>query len=124
MADYVVITAKTVKAWSTCTANNYGLADEIANYKKQGYVLVSNSFNNNKYQADNNNNVFYVHFIHGTKKVSRNDDVNMTVHYVMDDDSKAPSDNKQTASFTENGTQDLVTKKTTWTPADSAGYIL
>ncbi|MGN8863634.1 mucin-binding protein, partial [Lactobacillus amylovorus] len=93
--------------------------DEIANYKKQGYVLVSNSFNNNKYQADNSKNVFYVHFIHGTKKVSRNDDVNMTVHYVMDDDSKAPSDNKQTVNFTENGTQDLVTQKITWTPADS-----
>ncbi|MGN8865185.1 mucin-binding protein, partial [Lactobacillus amylovorus] len=93
--------------------------DEIANYKKQGYVLVSNSFDNNKYQADNNNNVFYVHFIHGTKKVNRNDDVNMTVHYVMDDDSKAPSDNKQTVNFTENGIQDLVTQKITWTPADS-----
>ena len=93
--------------------------DEIANYKKQGYVLVSNSFNNNKYQADNSKNVFYVHFIHGTKKVSRNDDVNMTVHYVMDDGSVAPSDSKQTVNFTENGIQDLVTQKITWTPADS-----
>ena len=94
-------------------------SDEIANYKKQGYVLVSNSFDNNKYQADDNNNVFYVHFIHGTKKVSRNDDVNMTVHYVMDDNSVAPSDSKQTVSFTEDGIQDLVTKHITWTPADS-----
>ena len=94
-------------------------ADEIANYKKQGYVLVSNSFDNNKYQADDNNNVFYVHLKHDTKKVSRNDDVNMTVHYVMDDDSVAPSDNKQTVSFTEDGIQDLVTQKITWTPADS-----
>ncbi|MGE9933350.1 mucin-binding protein [Lactobacillus johnsonii] len=93
--------------------------DEIASYEKQGYVLVSNSFDNNKYQANNNNNVFYVHFIHGTKKVSRNDDVNMTVHYVMDDNSEAPSDSKQTVNFTENGIQDLVTQKITWTPADS-----
>ncbi|MGO5298514.1 mucin-binding protein [Lactobacillus amylovorus] len=94
-------------------------AAKIASYEKQGYVLVSNSFNNNKYQADDNNNVFYVHLKHGTKKVSRNDDVNMTVHYVMDDDSKAPSDNKQTVNFTEDGIQDLVTQKITWTPADS-----
>ena len=94
-------------------------SDEIENYKKQGYVLVSNSFNNNKYQADNNNNVFYVHLRHDTKKVSRNDDVNMTVHYVMDDNSAAPNDNKQTVNFTENGLQDLVTQKITWTPADS-----
>ncbi|NME21084.1 YSIRK-type signal peptide-containing protein, partial [Lactobacillus johnsonii] len=36
-------------------------AAKIASYEKQGYVLVSNSFDNNKYQADDNNNVFYVH---------------------------------------------------------------
>ena len=94
-------------------------SDEIANYKKQGYKLVSNDFNDNKYQADDSKNVFYVHFVHDTKKVSRNDDVNMTVHYVMDDNSEAPSDNKQTVSFTENGIQDLVTKHIDWTPADS-----
>ena len=40
--------------------------DEIANYKKQGYVFVSNSFDNNKYQADNGSNIFYVHLKHGT----------------------------------------------------------
>ena len=93
--------------------------DEIANYEKQGYKLVSNDFNSNKYQADNNNNVFHVHFVHDTKKVSRNDDVTMTVHYVMDDGSQAPNDNKQTVSFTENGIQDNVTGNITWTPAES-----
>ena len=92
---------------------------EIANYEKQGYKLVSNDFNSNKYQADNSKNVFHVHFVHDTKKVSRNDDVNMTVHYVMDDNSEAPSDSKQTVNFTENGIQDLVTQTITWTPADS-----
>ncbi|MGZ7887259.1 mucin-binding protein [Lactobacillus crispatus] len=96
--------------------------DEIANYKKQGYKLVSNDFNDNKYQADNNKNVFYVHFVHDTKKVSRNDDINMTVHYVMDDGSVAPSDSKQTVNFTENGIQDLVTQKITWTPAVSQTF--
>ena len=95
---------------------------EIANYKKQGYKLVSNDFNDNKYQADDSKNVFYVHFAHDTKKVSRNDDVNMTVHYVMDDGSEAPSDSKQTVSFTENGIQDLVTKKIDWTPAVSQTF--
>ena len=93
--------------------------DEIAKYEKQGYKLVSNDFNSNKYQADNSKNVFHVHFVHDTKKVSRNDDVNMTVHYVMDDGSEAPSDSKQTVNFTENGIQDLVTQTITWTPADS-----
>ena len=96
--------------------------DEIANYKKQGYVFVSNTFDNNKYQADNGSNIFYVHLKHGTKNVSRTDDVNMTVHYVMDDDSEAPSDNKQTVNFTENGIQDLVTKHIDWTPAESQTF--
>ena len=93
--------------------------DEIENYKKQGYVLVSNTFNDNKYQADDSKNVFYVHLKHGTKNVRRNDDVKMTIHYVMDDNSEAPSDNKQTLNFIENGIQDLVTKHIDWTPAVS-----
>ena len=53
---------------------------------------------------------------------SRSDDVNMTVHYVMDDGSKASSDSKQTASFTESGIQDSVTGKITWTPATSQTF--
>ncbi|WP_420889355.1 mucin-binding protein, partial [Lactobacillus gallinarum] len=75
-----------------------------------------------KYQNDNKSNSFEVHLKHGTENVSRKDDVNMTVHYVMDDNSEAPSDNKQTLSFTENGTQDLVTKDITWTPAGSQTF--
>ena len=94
-------------------------AEVIKGLEEKGYKLVSNDFNSNKYQADNSKNVFHVHFIHDTKKVSRNDDVNMTVHYVMDDGSEAPSDSKQTVSFTENGIQDLVTQTITWTSADS-----
>ncbi|MGN8863976.1 mucin-binding protein, partial [Lactobacillus amylovorus] len=96
--------------------------DEIANYKKQGYVLVSNSFDNNKYQADNNNNVFYVHFIHGTKKVNREHSASFTVHYIYKDGGQAKPDHEQTLSFTENGIQDLVTQKITWTPADSQKF--
>ena len=45
-------------------------SDEIANYKKKGYVLVSNDFNGNKYQADNSKNVFHVHLKHGTVTVT------------------------------------------------------
>ena len=95
---------------------------EIVNYKKQGYVLVSNNFDNQKYQADNKSNSFEVHLKHGTGESSRKGDVNMTVHYVMDDGSEAPSDNKQTASFTESGTKDNVTGNITWTPADSQTF--
>ena len=94
-------------------------AEVIKGLEEKGYKLVSNDFNSNKYQADNSNNVFYVHLKHGTSESSRKDDVNMTVHYVMDDGSKAPSDSTQTVSFTENGIKDNVTGNITWTPATS-----
>src|SRR5699024_10379143 len=60
-----------------------------------------------------------VHLKHGTSESSRKDDVNMTVHYVMDDGSKAPSDSKQTVSFTESGIKDNVTGNITWMPVAS-----
>ena len=94
-------------------------AEVIKGLEEKGYKLVSNDFNSNKYQADNSNNVFYVHLKHGTSESSRKDDVNMTVHYVMDDGSKAPSDNKQTVSFTESGIKDNVTGNITWLPVAS-----
>ena len=94
-------------------------AEVIKGLEEKGYKLVSNDFNSNKYQADNSNNVFYVHLKHGTSESSRKDDVNMTVHYVMDDGSKAPSDSKQTVSFTESGIKDNVTGNITWMPVAS-----
>ena len=96
--------------------------DEIANYKKQGYTLVSNDFNDNKYQADKSKNVFHVHFVHGTKKVSRDHSASFTVHYIYKDGRQAKPDHEQALSFTENGIQDLVTQKITWTPADSQKF--
>ena len=66
--------------------------------------------------------IIYDHIKDGTENVTGNDDVNMTVHYVMDDNSEAPSDNKQTLSFTENGIQDLVTKHIDWTTANSQTF--
>ena len=96
--------------------------DEIVKYEKQGYKLVSNDFNSNKYQADNNKNVFHVHFVHDTKKVSRDHSASFTVHYIYKDGKQAKPDHKQTLSFTEDGSQDLVTQKITWTPADSQKF--
>ena len=63
--------------------------------------------------------IIYDHIKDGTENVTGNDDVNMTVHYVMDDGSNAPSDSKQTVNFTETGVKDKVTGKIAWTPADS-----
>ncbi|OUP16182.1 hypothetical protein B5F30_04300 [Lactobacillus johnsonii] len=97
-------------------------AEVIKGLEEKGYKLVSNDFNNNKYQADNSNNVFYVHFVHDTKKVSQEHSASFTVHYIYKDGKQAKPDHEQTLSFTENGIQDLVTQKITWTPADSQKF--
>ena len=97
-------------------------AEVIKGLEEKGYKLVSNDFNSNKYQADNSNNVFYVHFVHGTKKASRDHSASFTVHYIYKDGRQAKPDHEQTLSFTENGIQDLITQKITWTPADSQKF--
>ena len=88
--------------------------NQIKDYEQQGYVLKSNSFSNQAYQADNAKNVFEVHLIHGTKNVQRNDTINETVQYQMEDGTKAPVTNSQSTSFTQDGVQDLVTNNIDW----------
>ncbi|WP_285025408.1 mucin-binding protein, partial [Lactobacillus johnsonii] len=92
-------------------------AEVIKGLEEKGYKLVSNDFNNNKYQADNSNNVFYVHFVHDTKKVSQEHSASFTVHYIYKDGKQAKPDHEQTISFTENGVKDKVTGKIAWDEA-------
>ena len=113
--------------------------NEIANYEKQGYVLVSNSFNNQMYDANDSNNVFYVHLKHdivpvtpdnpghpdapinpndpdgpkwpaGTDKDSLTKTGTQTIHYVGAGD-KTPADNTQTYTFIKSMVIDKVTGK-------------
>ena len=114
-------------------------AEVIKGLEEKGYKLVSNDFNSNKYQADNSNNVFYVHLKHGTTTVTPDnpghpgepvdpknpegpkypngtelDQVKrtgtQTIHYVGAGD-KTPADNKQTFIFTREITFDNVTRE-------------
>ena len=101
---------------------NRDVNDEISQFEGQGYKLVSTNFNNNKYQSDNANNQFEVHFIHGTKNVSRDHNVIQTIHYVLADGTKAFDDNVQTLKFTQPGVQDLVTGKIEWTSIPSQTF--
>ena len=98
-------------------------AEVIKDLEGKGYVLVSNNFKpDSKYQANDNSNVFEVHLKHGTKKVSQENSASFTVHYIYKDGKQAKPDHEQTLSFTEDGIQDLVTKKITWTTADSQKF--
>ena len=88
--------------------------NQIKAFENQGYVLKSNSFKGQSYQADNNSNVFEVHLVHGTKNVQRTQKITETVNYQMDDGSKAPAANTQSVDFTQDGVQDLVTNNIDW----------
>ena len=93
------------------TPNVSSIIDDLV---KKGYVLVSNDFDGQKYDADNNQNIFDVHLKHGTLDVIRSKDVTETIHYVYDNNSKAHDDYVATKKFENHGVKDLVTGNTTW----------
>lgn len=90
------------------------VSDVITEYTKKGYVLVSNEFDNQKYAADDKQNVFVVHLKHGTVDVTRSKAVTETIHYIYDNDSKAHDDYVATKQFVNHGTKDLVTGNIVW----------
>ena len=96
--------------------------NQIKAFENQGYVLKSNSFNGQKYQADNDKNVFEVHLVHGTKNVQRTQKITETINYQMDDGSQALSTNTQSVNFTQNGVQDLVTNNIDWKATESQQF--
>ncbi|MCC4410644.1 YSIRK-type signal peptide-containing protein, partial [Limosilactobacillus reuteri] len=102
---------------------NYSTADSIADYEKQGYVLVNDGFSGNPVfdNVDGNEQIFKVTFRHGRipvgpdtpdkhgvdpNEVAKN--VKETVHYVGAGD-KTPADNVQTSKWTRTVTVDAVT---------------
>ena len=95
----------------------------IQKFEGQGYKVKSNSFNGQKYQADNSQNEFEVHFTHGTQNVSRTNKVTETVKYQFADGRQAQKDHVQTANFTQHGVQDLVTKTIVWAPSDPQTFV-
>lgn len=86
----------------------------IDGFTKKGYVLVSNDFNGQKYDSDNDKNIFAVHLKHGTLDTSRSKSISETIHYVYDDGTKAHDDYVVTKTFTNHGVKDLVTGEVTW----------
>ena len=91
--------------------------DQIKQFENQGYKLVSNNFNGQKYQADDSNNVFEVHLTHQHQAVSEPDTVTETVKYQYADGTQAAKDSTQSAEFTRTGDKDLVTGAIVWMPS-------
>ena len=100
---------------------DYSTADEIANYEKQGYELVSDDFSNRAkiFNADENKNKFTVHLKHKIETTTVSQDGNQVIHYVYADGSKAANDNEQTTTFVKTTKTDAVNGKvieSSWAP--------
>ncbi len=100
---------------------DYSTADEIANYEKQGYELVSDDFSNGAkiFNADENKNKFIVHLKHKIETMTVSQDGNQVIHYVYVDGSKAANDNEQTTTFVKTTKTDAVNGKvieSSWAP--------
>ncbi|GAA2860399.1 mucin-binding protein [Lactobacillus intestinalis] len=100
---------------------DYSTTDEIANYEKQGYELVSDDFSNGAkiFNADENKNKFTVHLKHKIETTTVSQDGNQVIHYVYADGSKAANDNEQTITFVKTTKTDAVNGKvieSSWAP--------
>lgn len=95
----------------------HDVASQVKSYEKAGYKRVSNNFDGNKFDSDNDKNVFEVHFVHATQEVTRDIKAGtLTVHYVEAKTGKTlHEDTKLTGQpVTQHGVKDLVTKVTSW----------
>ncbi|MBD5430262.1 YSIRK-type signal peptide-containing protein, partial [Lactobacillus sp.] len=118
---------------------DYTTQDKIQNYENEGYVLVSNDFNDGNETFQENGNNFEVHLKHGTAPVGPNDphdpdtpvnpddprdpddqpkwpskdtyteQYTSTLHYQYADGTTAAPDNTQTSTWTRTLTIDKVT---------------
>ena len=96
----------------------HNVNDQINKFKQAHYKLVSNNFAGQKYQADNDKNVYEVHLTHERQNVHATDAVTETVKFQYTNGSQAQPTKTQTVNFGRDGIKDLVTGTTAWMPVD------
>ena len=99
----------------------YSTEDTIKKLEAAGYVFVSSDYPSDAaYDTDDSTDqIFTVVLKHGQATVSRDQKVTQNVVYEVPAGFETPSSVSETVSFTQTGTQDLVTKEITWVPVDS-----
>ena len=97
---------------------SHNVNDQINKFKQAHYKIVSNNFAGQKYQADNDKNVYEVHLTHERQNVHATDAVTETVKFQYADGSQAQPTKTQTVNFGRDGIKDLVTGTTAWMPVD------
>ncbi|MHC6247830.1 mucin-binding protein [Lactobacillus delbrueckii] len=99
---------------------NYSTAETIQKLVNAGYVFVSSNYPDDAtYDTDDNTDQIYTVVLkHGQKAVSHDQNVKRTVVYEVPAGFDTPESVEETLSFTQTGTQDLVTGEITWNPVD------
>lgn len=111
-------TAETLKS-DTLTGNletvsPYRTQETLDHYLAAGYILVSDDYPVDGATFTADEQTFTVHLKHGTKTVDQAKAVTRTIHYRYADGTTAAPDHLSRVTFTQQGTQDLVTGDTVW----------
>ncbi len=103
----------------------YRTASDIQSLEAQGYALVKDGYPADGATYDNDDDVdqFYtVHLTHGTKQVQRTKQISRTINFVDQSGHQLRPSIVQTKTFTQTGTQDLVTNEIVWDPIDTQTF--
>ena len=95
----------------------YTTVDSIKQYTDLHYKLVSDSTNGKDLifdHDDNRDQVFEVHFVHGSHDISDKKSITETITYTMSDGSTAPNKVERQVEFNRVGKHDDVTGTDTW----------
>ncbi|OXC32939.1 hypothetical protein AYP89_09290 [Lactobacillus crispatus] len=87
----------------------------IKHYEEKGYELVSNSFKDQSYQADDSQNQFEIHFKHKKQKVYESKKINETIHYIDEEGKQVFGDYQASPlKFERQGMKDMVSGDAQW----------
>ena len=120
--DHKVLTQDDLNG-RTGETSGYHTTDRITEFKGQHYVFVSDNYPATGMTFDNNdrfNQMYEVHFKHGTRTDEQDVQVPRTIKYVYQNGQQAQPDHSDALSFHETKVVDLVDSHTVsddWTPA-------
>lgn len=122
-------TGKTLKSVTlnghTAETASYRTTSDLQQLAAQGYVLVKDGYPAGGATYNNDDDVaqvYTVHLAHGTKQVQRTKQISRTIHFVDRQGHELRQSIVQTKTFTQTGTQDLVTNEIVWDPVDAQTF--
>ena len=127
--DHKVLTQDDLNG-RTGETSGYHTTDRITEFKGQHYVFVSDNYPATGMTFDNNDRfdqIYEVHFKHGTRTDEQDVQVPRTIKYVYQNGQQAQPDHSDALSFHETKVVDLVDSHTVsddWTPAQDFETVM